>query len=86
MESVGHTPSEGSEQKRRSSRVFLSIAILISGPDFEVEAETIDVSSHGAKIRTSHRLNLGMEVGNYRIYGPIPPSTRGAARSRRVWE
>jgi hypothetical protein len=61
MESAGHT-SSGSEQKRRSSRVLLSVPIVISGPDFEVEGETIDVNRHGAKIRTSYRLSLGMEV------------------------
>jgi hypothetical protein len=40
MESPGHTSPSTSEQKRRSSRVLLSVPILISGPDFEVEGET----------------------------------------------
>ena len=57
------TPSTG----RRSSRVIVSIPLLISGKGedgtrFEGNAEAVVVNKHGGKIRTAEKLSSGMQI------------------------
>jgi hypothetical protein len=56
-----------SEDNRRSTRLSLSIPIIISGKDtdqneFKEETRTLVVNKHGAKIVTAHQLAMGMEI------------------------
>lgn len=55
------------ESRRRTSRLPLRMAVIVTGKDFEHEnfsesAETIDVGKFGAKILTARRLRLGTVV------------------------
>ncbi len=55
------------EDNRRSTRLSLSIPIVISGKDtdqneFKEETRTLVVNKHGAKIVTVHQLAMGMEI------------------------
>jgi len=71
---------------RRSSRVTLSIPILVSGIHptndvrFEAEAETLVVNKHGALIRTLPGLQSGTPL---RI--TVPPNGK-SANSRVIWD
>src|SRR5919108_6688618 len=52
---------------RRSSRVIVSIPLLISGKRedgtrFEGTAEAVIVNKHGGKIRTTEKLQSGMQI------------------------
>jgi hypothetical protein len=56
-----------SEDARRSTRVSLSVPIVISGKDadqndFKEETRTLVVNEHGAKIVTVHQLAMGAEI------------------------
>lgn len=56
-----------SEDNRRSTRVPLSIPIIISGKDidqnaFKENTRTLVVNKHGAKIVTAHQLVMGTEI------------------------
>jgi archaellum component FlaC len=56
-----------SEDARRSTRVSLSVPIVISGKDvdqndFREETRTLVVNEHGAKIVTVHQLAMGAEI------------------------
>jgi hypothetical protein len=55
------------ESRRRSSRLPLRMAVILTGNDFEhrsfnESAETVDVGKFGAKILTTRRLRLGTLV------------------------
>jgi hypothetical protein len=54
-------------RERRSSRVLVSIPLLISGKRengkrFEGSADAVIVNKHGGKIRTSEQLSSGMQI------------------------
>jgi hypothetical protein len=60
------TETKGPEG-RRSTRLAIAIPITISGKDdsgesFRENVHTLVVNTHGAKIATFHRLNLGTEI------------------------
>ncbi len=57
----------GIDFRRRSGRLPLRIAIVISGRDaaqetFHENSETVDVGKFGAKVLTSRKLKLGSQV------------------------
>jgi len=59
--------SESSPRERRSSRVLVSIPLLISGKredgtHFEGTADAVIVNKHGGKIRTTEKLSSGMQI------------------------
>ena len=59
--------SESSPHGRRSSRILVSIPLLISGKTedgtrFEGTAEAVIVNKHGGRIRTSEKLSSGMQI------------------------
>ena len=55
------------KQDRRSTRLSISIPVVISGVDadgnsFSESVRTLIVNKHGAKIATTHHLAMGTEV------------------------
>lgn len=77
-------------ERRRSDRLMVTIPLRVIGEDengvpFDREAQTIDVSRHGARIRISHPLNSGQELriinqlnrreAAFRVAGPLVPLT-----------
>lgn len=83
---LGEAPLE----RRRAPRVAMKIPIVIRGRDggenlFEVRAETVDVSRHGALVRLPVRLPVGKQV---ELCQSDLPQTRGGApqtSARIVW-
>ena len=79
---MNNLPKEAAE--RRSTRVALTIPIVIHGKDahnrtFREETHTLIVNQHGAKLLTSRQLAVGAEI---RIENPVAKSV---ARSNVVW-
>jgi hypothetical protein len=57
--------NDGEKSLRRSSRVATDILIEVQGEGFAYAGETITVNLHGALIRTSALLEIGMPVAVY---------------------
>ena len=58
---------DNSKQERRSTRLSISIPVVISGVDadgniFSENVRTLIVNKHGGKIATAHHLTMGTEV------------------------
>jgi DNA-binding response OmpR family regulator len=77
-------------ERRRTTRVSIKIPMVIRSKDsfdrrFEVSAETVDVSRHGALMRLPVRIPVGQEVEIRQSEAGV--STRAAlqARARVVW-
>src|SRR5689334_7111655 len=71
--------------RRRSTRVLVRIALVISGADasghpFQTSAETLLVNKHGARIRSSFRLKIGSEID------VVVEPTQKRERARVVWQ
>ena len=81
------------KEKRRSSRILLSIPLLVEGKDskgleFQSEARTLVLNRHGGRIRANRRLDAGQTIritnlmgrrsSDFRVVGPVSPvSDRG---------
>jgi len=73
-----------SEDNRRSTRLSLSIPIVISGKDidqneFKENTRTLVVNKHGAKIVTGHQLAMGTEIAIEN------PALKTAAKATVAW-
>jgi hypothetical protein len=80
---MGGTPLK-QPQSRRSTRVSISIPVVISGVDidgnnFREGARTQVVNKHGGKIVTTRRLKMGAEVMIEN------PASGKSAKSKVVW-
>jgi len=77
-------------ERRRSDRLMLTIPLRVHGYDpmgghFEVEARTIAINRHGARIQIAHPLYNGQTVrlanllghreAEFRVVGPVSPLT-----------
>ncbi len=78
-------------ERRRSNRLMLTIPLRVRGSDengeaFECDAQTIDISRHGARIRIARTLAGGQQVtlinlanrreAPFRVAGPLAPMTK----------
>ncbi|MGE0406885.1 MAG: PilZ domain-containing protein [Candidatus Korobacteraceae bacterium] len=71
--------------RRRSTRVLVKIPLRIrgtgtAGSELDTGAETLLVNKHGAKVRSQHPLELGMEVA------VAVQATSRSQSARVVWE
>jgi len=77
-------------ERRRSNRLMLTIPLRVQGVDengdpFDCNAQTVDVSRHGARIRISRALASGQHLrvtnlvnrreASFRVAGPLAPMT-----------
>ncbi len=77
-------------ERRRAPRVTMKIPIVIRGKDafdrrFEVSAETVDVSRHGALMTLPVRIPVGELVEIFQAYAPAENRMAIRAIARVVW-
>ncbi|MGH9356620.1 MAG: PilZ domain-containing protein [Terriglobia bacterium] len=77
-------------ERRRSDRLLLTVPLRVRGVDengdsFERDAQTVDISRHGARIKTAQPLASGQHIrvtnlvnrheASFRVAGPLAPMT-----------